>query len=240
MKSIDFLIIVIFIIVLGSGGYMGYLLYTSNTNNQNDNVLDDNIDDFPVDECIDMDGDGYGEGCELGPDCDDNNPDLNISCEITLDSTLSLSLAEEKEKFEVGEQFEIIVAVEDLPSMKLDTLEFRLDFNGSVIKYLGHEVINSAYTGLELEPRDNSVRIDFAIPDGIQNMDQIMKLKFEALKDGLSDVRVSEDTRIGIEYMLKGGSVGIIVGTGVTSDITVQPDPLEEEIEMFDELVEQI
>jgi hypothetical protein len=29
---------------------------------------------------IDLDGDGYGEGCELGPDCDDNDPTVNVDC----------------------------------------------------------------------------------------------------------------------------------------------------------------
>jgi hypothetical protein len=27
-----------------------------------------------IDECVDADGDGYGEHCPLGPDCDDDNP----------------------------------------------------------------------------------------------------------------------------------------------------------------------
>lgn len=32
-------------------------------------------------ECVDEDGDGYGEGCSLGPDCDDNAPGIVGSCE---------------------------------------------------------------------------------------------------------------------------------------------------------------
>jgi len=35
---------------------------------------DDNADGV---ECIDGDGDDYGEACAAGPDCDDSNPDIN-------------------------------------------------------------------------------------------------------------------------------------------------------------------
>jgi streptogramin lyase len=38
--------------------------------------------DFP--NCQDSDGDGYGPGCRLGPDCDDNDPSLNFSCDCDL------------------------------------------------------------------------------------------------------------------------------------------------------------
>ena len=31
----------------------------------------------PVSNCIDLDGDGYGQGCALGPDCRDDNPAIN-------------------------------------------------------------------------------------------------------------------------------------------------------------------
>ncbi len=30
--------------------------------------------------CIDADGDGYGVGCDLGPDCDDNDPEHHDDC----------------------------------------------------------------------------------------------------------------------------------------------------------------
>ena len=33
--------------------------------------------------CLDVDGDGFGRGCPLGPDCDDQNPDLNFSCDCS-------------------------------------------------------------------------------------------------------------------------------------------------------------
>ena len=36
-------------------------------------------------ECIDEDGDGYGEGCEQGPDCDDNDPNNWENCESCVD-----------------------------------------------------------------------------------------------------------------------------------------------------------
>jgi len=32
-------------------------------------------------DCVDADADGYGEGCVLGPDCDDDNAARNIDCE---------------------------------------------------------------------------------------------------------------------------------------------------------------
>ena len=31
-------------------------------------------------ECIDEDGDGYGENCEYGQDCDDTNPNFSVEC----------------------------------------------------------------------------------------------------------------------------------------------------------------
>lgn len=41
-----------------------------------DIVDDGGVDSGEIaDGCIDVDDDGYGEGCDLGPDCDDNNPD---------------------------------------------------------------------------------------------------------------------------------------------------------------------
>lgn len=35
-------------------------------------------------DCIDGDGDGYGENCQLGPDCDDADPALNFSCDCAV------------------------------------------------------------------------------------------------------------------------------------------------------------
>jgi DNA-binding beta-propeller fold protein YncE len=34
--------------------------------------------------CVDSDGDGYGENCLLGPDCDDSDPALNFSCDCAV------------------------------------------------------------------------------------------------------------------------------------------------------------
>lgn len=31
-------------------------------------------------QCVDEDGDNYGQDCDLGPDCDDLNPNFNVSC----------------------------------------------------------------------------------------------------------------------------------------------------------------
>ncbi len=33
--------------------------------------------------CTDLDGDGFGRSCPQGPDCDDNNPELNYSCDCS-------------------------------------------------------------------------------------------------------------------------------------------------------------
>ena len=46
----------------------------------------DDIDEFVqeveeiIADCIDDDGDNYGENCQLGADCDDSNPNFNVSC----------------------------------------------------------------------------------------------------------------------------------------------------------------
>jgi hypothetical protein len=37
--------------------------------------------DPKYENCVDQDGDGYGENCMLGPDCDDGDPALNFSCD---------------------------------------------------------------------------------------------------------------------------------------------------------------
>ena len=36
--------------------------------------------DIPPAQCVDKDGDGYGDNCYLGKDCDDLNPNFNIYC----------------------------------------------------------------------------------------------------------------------------------------------------------------
>jgi hypothetical protein len=42
------------------------------------------FDDPQYTDCVDQDGDGYGDNCMLGPDCDDGNPALNFSCDCGL------------------------------------------------------------------------------------------------------------------------------------------------------------
>ena len=46
--------------------------------NQVDDDCDDEVDEGGVcPQCTDGDGDGYGPGCAAGPDCDDEDPDIN-------------------------------------------------------------------------------------------------------------------------------------------------------------------
>ena len=46
-----------------------------------DSVLEELVEvEDTVTVCIDEDGDGYGQDCELGEDCDDMNPNFNVSC----------------------------------------------------------------------------------------------------------------------------------------------------------------
>jgi hypothetical protein len=33
-----------------------------------------------IDTCVDQDGDGFGHGCPLGADCDDDDPDVTSEC----------------------------------------------------------------------------------------------------------------------------------------------------------------
>ncbi len=40
----------------------------------------------PISNCIDNDNDGYGENCDLGLDCDDNDPLRALSCEAATDA----------------------------------------------------------------------------------------------------------------------------------------------------------
>ena len=46
--------------------------------------------------CIDEDGDGYGIGCKLGPDCDDHDPAHHDDCPT--------ARAEEETKCDDGDQ----------------------------------------------------------------------------------------------------------------------------------------
>jgi hypothetical protein len=39
----------------------------------------------PDPDCVDMDVDGYGEGCQLGPDCDDTNYNAFVMCATCVD-----------------------------------------------------------------------------------------------------------------------------------------------------------
>lgn len=39
----------------------------------------EDLEEF-IEECIDEDGDNFGVGCNLGDDCDDSNPNFNITC----------------------------------------------------------------------------------------------------------------------------------------------------------------
>lgn len=224
MKGIDFLIFIMFVIVVGSGGYMGYLLYEQNMANQQAIIAEDEkIDSEEVLLCIDEDGDGYGLNCDLGNDCDDTNSELNEICEKKLDSTLALNIKDQKEKYEIGEQFEVLIKAEDIPSLLLESIELRVEYNSSVLKYVKSETTDTDYTPIELEPTENQVRIDYAVPEGVQNMDEFVKLIFEAQSNGLADIRVSPDTRVGVEYQIKSGSVGVIVGTGATESATSTP-----------------
>jgi len=47
-----------------------------------DEVVDEG-DDREGLGCLDRDGDGYGTECVRGDDCDDNNPNLNLSCDCS-------------------------------------------------------------------------------------------------------------------------------------------------------------
>lgn len=40
--------------------------------------------DNNYEDCVDKDGDGYGQGCMLGPDCNDSDPALNFSCDCAV------------------------------------------------------------------------------------------------------------------------------------------------------------
>ena len=41
----------------------------------------EDVQDQTYEDCVDNDGDGYGENCMLGADCDDEDPQLNFSCD---------------------------------------------------------------------------------------------------------------------------------------------------------------
>ncbi len=46
-------------------------------------ALDDDADAGALGQlCVDKDRDGYGRGCELGPDCDDNDVDSTTECRV--------------------------------------------------------------------------------------------------------------------------------------------------------------
>ncbi len=57
--------------------------------------------------CIDLDGDGYGADCMLGDDCDDEDPNLNYSCDCAVVPHQGCPCVdgEEEECFEAAEVF---------------------------------------------------------------------------------------------------------------------------------------
>lgn len=45
--------------------------------------VDEEDGSFLLPRCIDMDGDGFGQHCERGPDCDDTDPRIGAECQLT-------------------------------------------------------------------------------------------------------------------------------------------------------------
>jgi len=61
---------------------LGALALVSAACSPNDSGLDGEAAD-----CVDVDGDGFGSGCWLGPDCDDADASIHEYCDITIDGT---------------------------------------------------------------------------------------------------------------------------------------------------------
>jgi len=67
----------------------------------------DGVTDEQYEDCVDNDGDGYGENCRLGPDCDDDDPNLNFSCDcdVVPHEGCPCKEGEELDCFEADERF---------------------------------------------------------------------------------------------------------------------------------------
>ena len=50
---------------------------TDTTQIEDAETASEDVEQPPLPECIDNDGDGYGDNCDLGQDCDDSNPNFS-------------------------------------------------------------------------------------------------------------------------------------------------------------------
>lgn len=215
MKTLDILIVVLVVLVLASGGFLGYLVFTNYISNDS---LSQNGEGVPTEAvkplCIDTDDDGYGENCPLGPDCDDTEFDRNVECK-TLDGSIGIS--GESVTYKVGDtiKLDLTFISSSVPEEKLGNIKLRVDYDQSLLKFNKFEpnekVIEPQIIDLDDETRIVYDLIALTSGTGLKSGDLIGTLEFEALGTGLANVKVGKDTRIAVLYELQGegGSVDI-------------------------------
>lgn len=226
MKILDALIIVLVVLVVSSGGFLGYLVYTDvlseggttviPSNNSDDTEINQlDSDTTPEVVCIDNDGDGYGEGCENGQDCDDEDRSRNEECK-ELEGMVTLVPAGEATTYAVGDTIELDIVLDGVPVMGQDedagVLQIRVDFDTTVLEYASFKPNSDGGYSLpiELESEDRYV-VDMAIYEGIKSGDVIGTLKFEAIESGTANLSVGDDTRLFVVYEIEGGELEITV-----------------------------
>lgn len=216
MKKIDVLITFLVIMLFVSGGVLGYSVYQSVTNNQanpktTNDIAQNDMGTLPVtNTCTDADNDGYGQDCDKGPDCDDNDNLRNEICKTVNEAIL---LVADKDVYEVGEEVLVTVSMQNLESLTEPSvaLNLRLDYNNSILEYEGREEATSKYS-LPIDlVSPNKVKIDFVTNEDMASGEEVVTLKFKAIATGAAKISVSDDARVGFYYQVVGGDVDVLV-----------------------------
>ncbi|MCA9385252.1 hypothetical protein KC717_01245 [Candidatus Dojkabacteria bacterium] len=229
MKVLDVLIVILIVLVVGSGGFLGYSIYqTASGNNESDSSQDDQaITPVPTVQCEDADRDQYGVGCELGADCDDNDRNRNIECKEIADA---LDLTVSGQEYEVGDEILVDVVVTAVPEdIKTEALELRVNYDTTALTFNRFEEVSESYSPyIDLEAEDR-IEVDMVNIDGVTVGDKVMTIVFDAVAPGAPIVEISSDTRMELVYEVQGGMVTLNIGgdavldTVIETEVTLEP-----------------
>jgi hypothetical protein len=187
MKIINLLILILTILVLGSGSILGYLIYM-------EQFGDAPLSSIALDEgsnCIDVDRDGYGRECAKGPDCDDSDDSLHDQCGF--DAELELSVA--SNKVDAGNQVIVDVIVSKLPNTpSVSAAELYIDYDPAVLTLVANE-FDEEYLMIPIDDTDvaskgEAARFDFAKQGELKEGDRIISLTFSTATAGTGFVSV--------------------------------------------------
>lgn len=233
MKLLDKTIWFLIILVIFSGGFVGYITWDlliqknqvepitvaelKNTQKSDINSKVQGEDDVKIvsleGKCIDYDGDGYGEGCEKGVDCDDKDIQRAEKCGKI---SKGIILTPDKNEVNIGDQIELYVKIGDIPAGEiLSTLQFKLEFDPTLLQYQSYEVMDQKYDfniPIIKYLQKGEFGIDSVMQSGkLVEGDQIYKIKFQAIASGTAEFQISENTRMGEIFEVSADEVEVVI-----------------------------